>query len=402
MATKESKKSQGASAVLPGFGKSLESLSQALAEKGTPGLVLLAIMFFVMWVPVILAFTNAASILKVFQTAPTSDWTHHILPAAVFLLFVGAALFVGYFLGRAIIGNVVPTIAAESSVRSLTSALGGRLVTEGGGIVFAGLTAEQARKLCKDIMKSLVAHTSGLMAAKPSSIRSNVFATDRADGFWMRIADTLEVNMDAAPDRSIAILTGFYSTGTAFAFSKAVFSKPTFESETNTWPYRRSPGTPLNPYTKEILSRQEAEIRKGHPDLRWIISMPIPYQVVPFRLTCGVLNVDSIGTGPDVNETQLREMLRDIACSAALIGVMNRSTDFLEGHCQRPLKGATIEGLDLLGELYKIAWDDFDPAICPEPSREFVSLLSQINGLEFLRTISPTELAEFIRLQLKN
>jgi len=124
--------------------------------------------------------------------------------------------------------------------------------------------------------------------------------------------------------------------------------------------------------------------------------MPIPYQVKPFELVSGVLNVDGLEGKPTTKE--LQALLADLSTAAALIGVLNRSTGFLDGKYSVPSEPSDTDKDQLKG--YLIDPEDFDPGSCPEPSIEFVQALSNIRGLEFFRRISPAEVANFLRGQL--
>lgn len=385
-----------------GFGKSIESLAQGLVQKGTPGLILLALMFLVTWAPLLLVLDKVVDVMKLFASQFTAGLPAVILPAFVLLAVLLLPLFVSYKLCQAIIGNVVPIINAEASARSLTTVFGGRIISSNGDIGLAGLTRRQAETLTKRILKALTLRISVLAGAGKTEIRANVFVTDRKSGYWMKIFEKLTVNMDGSPDIDIKILSRFYSTGTAFAFGRAVFSQPAQEAGKASWPYKPQPGSLINPYSEEILKEQDNEIAKGHPNLQWIVSMPIPYQVTPFAMTCGVLNIDRVGAVATLEPSVLQEILKDVAICAALIGVMNKASDFLEGHCLRPLNPTSISGVDQLDEVYKIAWDEFNPSFCPEPSPELMANLSALSGLEFFSGVSPTEVAEFLRVQQRN
>jgi len=145
-------------------------------------------------------------------------------------------------------------------------------------------------------------------------------------------------------------------------------------------------------------SELQSEVQKAHPDLKWIISIPIPYQIQPFKLVCGVLNIDGLGNVPTLE--QMRQLLTDQSTAATLIAVLNRGTGFLEGKYSIPSEPSSTEQEHLRGFL--IDPDDFDPSTCPEPSNEFVLALSRVQGLEFFAQISPTEVASYLRDQLRS
>ncbi|MBI3285531.1 MAG: hypothetical protein HYZ65_11895 [Burkholderiales bacterium] len=248
-------------------------------------------------------------------------------------------VFVAYLLTAGIMQSIIPTIRAETEAATLMSgALGGRVVTASG--------------------------TRETLAIDPQ-------------GAQLRTREEL----------TISIPTGFFSSGRAFKYFRPVLS---VKGKDGKWPYAFD----IDAKKPEF----EPEIRKAHPDLKWIVSMPIPYQVQPFKLTCGVLNVD--GLEGDLTPDQLRVLLTDMSTAAALIAVLNRSTGFLEGQYSRPSEPSDTEQEQLRG--YLIPSEDFDPASCPEPSQEFVQALSNVRGLEFFRRVSQTEVASFLRGQLRS
>jgi hypothetical protein len=80
--------------------------------------------------------------------------------------------------------------------------------------------------------------------------------------------------------------------------------------------------------------------------------------------------------------------------------VLNRSSGFLGGNYSKLSQPSDTEQETLKDFL--ITPEEFDPALCPEPSREFVLALSNIAGLEFLKQMSQLEVAVWLRSQLRS
>lgn len=363
----------------------VSTLVQALAEKGTPGIILLAIIFLSIWAPVgiiVFRFFDLVGLAKDLLAIP---WAGP-LTMLVVALFGAGYVWVAYRITAKILGMMIPTIRAEAEAAMLLSeALGGRGITKAGLPTRVAIDPHRARTRTKQIMGALLERARNVLGFE--LVRCNIF-TLRED-HKLRIAGDFHINMKGGtPDNqelTIAIPNGYLSSGRAYKYSRPILS---VKDKDGNWPYAND----LSRCDTELPT----EVSKAHPALVWVASMPIPYQVKPFELVSGVLNVDGLEGQPTTKE--LQALLADQSTAAALIGVLNRSTGFLDGKYSVPTEPTDTDKDQLKG--YMIDPEDFDPGSCPEPSMEFVQALSNICGLEFFRRISPAEVANFLREQL--
>lgn len=364
------------------------TLASALADKGTPGIILLAIIFLTIWAPVALIIFKFFSFLGEAKDFSEISLIGPILTTVLVGLLGAAYIFVVYLLTSTIIGAMVPTIRAEAEAAKLMSeAFGGKAITSAGTWEPLAIDRRGAQTRTKQVMKALLERAKSVL--KLELVRSNIFTLHR-DG-KLRILDGFHLNMEGpmlGPDElTITIPNGFLTSGRSHKYFRAVLS---IISEEGKWPYATD--------TEGTNPELQSEVQKAHPDLKWIISIPIPYQIQPFKLVCGVLNIDGLGSVPTLE--QMRRLLTDQSTAATLIAVLNRGTGFLKGKYSIPSEPSSTEQEHLRGFL--IDPDDFDPSTCPEPSNEFVIALSRIQGLEFFAQISPTEVASYLRDQLRS
>ena len=363
----------------------VSTLVQALAEKGTPGIILLGIIFLYIWAPVgIIAFRffDLVGLAKDLLAIPLAG----PLTMLVVALFGAGYLWLAYRITAKILGMMIPTIRAEAEAAVLLAeAFGGPSITKTGLPTRVAIDPHRATVRTKQIMRALLEQARNVLGFE--LVRCNIF-TLRED-HKLKIAGDFHINMKGGtPDNqelTIAIPNGYLSSGRAYKYSRPILS---VKGKDGSWPYAYD----LNSFAPEL----QTEVSKAHPDLVWIVSMPIPYQVKPFELVSGVLNVDGLEGQPTTKE--LQALLADQSTAAALIGVLNRNTGFLHGEYSIPSEPSDADKEQLRGHL--IDPEIFDPASCPEPSIEFVQALSNIGGLEFLQRISPAEVASFLREQL--
>lgn len=361
------------------------TLVNALAAKGTPGIILLAIIFLPIWAPVSIIlywFFHFIGAAKDFPALATSG---PLLAAVVVGILCVVYILIACFLTLKIIGAMIPTIKAEAeATKLLHDAFGGRVITSAGTVATVCVDKPSAEARTKQIMEALLNRAKSVLNIE--RVRSNIFTLNE-DG-RLRILDDFHLNMIAIPNENeltIAIPSGLLSSGRAYKYYRPVLSIKTKKGD---WPY-------ADDYQKAEL---KSELRKAHPDLKWIISMPIPCEVQPFKLVSGVLNID--GFEPLPNRDQMLKLLPDMSTAAALIGVLNRSTGFLKGIYTTPLAPSNTEQEKFKDHL--INPEDFDPAFCPEPSSDFVHALAHVQGLEFFDRISAIEVASFLRNQLRS
>lgn len=365
----------------PNEGKTLVS---ALAEKGTPGIILLGIIFLAIWAPVPVIGVKLFSYLGTAERLSEMSWTGPIVVLAILGALGVGYVFAAYRLTSKIMSAMIPTIMAEAKAMVLMSeAFGGRIMTSSGLKETLAVDRRGAETRVKQIMAALLQRARRELRSE--TVRLNIFTLNE-DGV-LRILKGFHVNMEepmiGENELTISIPNGFLSSGRAYKYFRPMLSRKGADER---WPY------------SDERQQLAHEVQKAHPDLAWIISMPIPYQVEPFRLVSGVLNVDGLGSVPNVD--QMRTMLTDISAAACLIAVLNRSTGFLEGVYSVPSEPPSTEQEQLKG--YLISPEDFAPASCPEPTSEFVQALANIKGLEFFARISPTEVAGFLRDQVRS
>jgi len=362
-----------------------DALVQALAEKGTPGLILLAIIFLSIWAPV------AIVAWKFFDLARSAD---HLLaipvagPLTMSVVTVFALFYVllAYRLTTTILSMMLPTIKAESEAAALLAqAFGGQPLTTAEFPASIAMDPHRATARTKQVMRALVDQARAILGYE--RVRCNIFTLH--EDHKLRILDDFHVNMKGGTtddvELTIAIPRGYLSSGRAYEYSRPVLSRKS--SGAGVWPYA---------YDLESDAALLDEVTKAHPDLGWIVSMPILYQVTPFKLVAGVLNVDGLEGHPTTKD--LQALLADHSTAAALIGVLNRNVRFLDGEYLMPSEPRDPEKEQLREHLLEP--EVFDPASCPEPSSAFVQALANIPGLEFLRRISPADVASFLRRQI--
>ncbi len=391
------------------FQSQTQSLASALSEKGTPGVILLGIIFFVIWmVPTIFTIGIFITIPTEVDIQKTYFWLFGFyLIVLIIGLFV--VIYVSYKLSRVVIQSITPILTLESgSTTIMPSAFGGKVSTLSGKLIVSKLDSDTAKKRIIKIMEALIFRVAeGLEIRNTKLIRSNIFIYE--GDLWLKIADNFYINMDdGTPEMTIKIPNGGLASGTTFRYflpGLSVLEKS--EEGDNVWKYRPGKDSPIIHSLinkKQFIDEVNKEMMKINPNLRWAISMPIPHQVQPFKIASGVLNIDGLEK-KDIVREQLLKLLSDTACAAALIGVINRTTDVLGGQCQRQVNiekefGDTHQ--TTLVKKYTIDPSDFDPANCPEPTKAFINAVARIDGLEFFKDISPTEVSEYVREQLRS
>jgi len=281
---------------------------------------------------------------------------------------------------------IIPTMKAEADVNRLMSeALGGRVVTTIGTFETIAIDRRGAELRTKQIMKIMLERAKHVLGVE--LVRSNIFTLSNDDK--LSILDSFHLNMEgpmvAKDELTISIPSGCLSSGRAYKYFRPVLSI----KKDGKWPYASDADI------KE--SDLQNEVQKAHPELAWIMSMPIPYRVKPFKLVCGVLNLD--GLRETLTKERLEVILADLSTAAALVAVLNRSTGFLEGKYSIPAEPTSVDKGQWKD--FMINPEEFDPATCPEPSVELVQALSSLQGLEFFAKTSPTEVANFLRNQLR-
>lgn len=384
------------------FREAFVTVVKAFADKGTPAIFLLFLIVVAIWLPVEFFIDFS---FKYFINSATSQNTTTWYVLLIFLIPLGALAACACFLTYMILKSIGPTLKAEAEAQALLSqAFGGRVSTSTGHMAIKQLPRETAKRRISQIMKTLIRRAIDELSVDQAQVRANIFKAKNET--WLNIANGFHENMKVeAPNKDelkIEILNGHLSTGTAYKYSLPILSIKKAGGNWSHMPaYEDLAHHHLN-IQKEDFEKLKTELDKAHPNLKWIISMPIPFQVQPFKIVCGVINLDGLSSTP--HRDQLINLLADVAVAAALIGVINRSTDILESQCHRIDKDLSVESIKekclVLEEEYQIPPDEFDPADCPEPTEKFKDALGKIRGMEFFKKISTTEVAEFLREQL--
>jgi len=150
-------------------------------------------------------------------------------------------------------------------------------------IQLSGADREKIQEVLKEARKKVFQH---LVGKNPSitdeQIRANVFfpeygPSDRPDDYLMRIRPGLHLKMDREAELGLTLGPGQGVTGQVFQRGEPMVAKRLLESDGGGWDA-----------VYDITPELAAVI---HPDLKWIISMPIKgADRTPF----GVMNVDGL------------------------------------------------------------------------------------------------------------
>lgn len=387
----------------------INTLVKALSERGTPGIIMLCIIFIVSWIVPILFLYLFYKIFPMKEIITNKQYLVGGIYLSIWALSTMALVAIACSMGRSVLSSIVPTLKGEAeAMRLMPQAFGGKISTISGSLSVTSLDTDTARKRILKIMQTLIERvTTVLGVSNKEHIRTNIFVCK--DGRWLEIANGFHINMkdnSGEGELTIKIPVGYLSSGTAYRYFRPVLSEcieaKNGEPKWDNMPDRETielMGYDPDTYEEEIKD----EIGKAHTDLQWIITMPIPFQVKPFKMSCGVLNVDGLVKLPRGAQTEL--ILTDLSTASALIGVINRTSDILRSQCYRSdnlPNGIKKQKGFRLESIFGIDPESFDPSNCPEPSEEFTRSLARINGLEFFMRISPTEVAEFLREQLRS
>lgn len=137
-------------------------------------------------------------------------------------------------------------------------------------IVFANQLTDQRKKRILKVLKKVALTVAEALNVRSEFVRSNIFGKDEGDNLKM-ITD-LTFQMDRTEELSISMPIGYGSTGRCFNSSE-----PNIAILENDW-------------GKDVI--EDEELRKVHPDLKWIISVPV-LGGEPLR-PAWVLNVDGL------------------------------------------------------------------------------------------------------------
>ncbi len=390
------------------FKKQTESLASALADKGTPGVILLGIIFFVVWVVPVIFSVGFFILISDFQEKSAVNIWPLVLYFSFFLILLVILLRTSYTLTINILQSIVPTMLAEVQIeKRMVKAFGGKAAVAAGSMMVEQLDPETATRRIKRVLEILVEHTARvLQVSDHGKIRINLSISK--DEKSIVIADGFHVHMLSQGHRtskelSIRIPVGHLSSGTAYKYFLPVYSRRTEVDGRPDWDHMPSIFETSNMddrSVKKLMAAIDKEVQKANTSLKWIVSIPIPLQVRPFRIACGVLNIDGLSDEP--YRDQLIPILSDVSTAAALIGVINRATDILGGKCHRQDDAPEEAKKGSLESVFSISPEEYDPSDCPQPTEDFKNALSQIKQLEFFKDISTADVTSFLREQLRS
>jgi hypothetical protein len=219
--------------------------------------------------------------------------TDYALYLAIFMLVVAlAAVFTGnvvIFLIVVVFGAIIVVLVAALGVREQNLDRQ-RLVHNStkSSVVPDTLRIEQSlspdqRADIHSILQKVVLDTAKKLKLSTARVRANVFGLDEHN--HLHIVDDFTYNMTGRPEElTIEMPVGEGSSGRAFQSGK-----PNIALLKDDW-------------AENVLA--DDELAKVHPELRWIISMPVK----DAQRAVWVLNVDGLDDGPTVD--QLREVVQ--------------------------------------------------------------------------------------------
>jgi hypothetical protein len=166
---------------------------------------------------------------------------------------------------------------------------------------------------------------------KLEDIRANIFLADytgASDGFACRLSipPRLQFNMDADDDREISFRPGQGCTGKVFVREVALIGVP----------------TEIDPHTDEfddLYSLSADQKKLLHPELRWVVSMPLNFNDPETKRakTVAVLNIDGLRYSLDNDKLatlslavaalvarKIQPMLAELAKVRLIVGVRQK------------------------------------------------------------------------------
>lgn len=196
---------------------------------------------------------------------------------AIFMLSIAMIFNIGLVSQKDKIKRVSPTSSEEG---------------EQGLNLFDNLNINTRQNL-KAILQNAVSDVSSKLEISSLLVRSNIFILG-GDNI-LRIAEDLYYNMLKQDELTISMPPGYGSTGRCFSTSR-----PNIAILSEDW-------------GGNII--EDNELRKAHPDLRWIFSIPI---IIGQGLNpIGILNVD--GLEESRSEDEIKETLSDLLRWSGLI-----------------------------------------------------------------------------------
>lgn len=162
---------------------------------------------------------------------------------------------------------------ADSQVEKIKQSLKRTIPVAGRTLNVEGILGDNEKGMIRRVLRSAANDTCEALHLSSNLVRSNLFRLD--DDGRLRMLPSLTHNMHRDEEKPISMPVGYGSTGRCFASGKP-----------NIAIFREGWG-------KDVI--EDEELKKVHPDLRWIMSFPIPYRKKnKGKNTILVMNVDGL------------------------------------------------------------------------------------------------------------
>lgn len=173
-------------------------------------------------------------------------------------------------------------VQREEDLQELQNRLTATVNVGNSTIDLADKLDDSQKKGIRQILKDATRQVASELKIPEKLVRSNLFGLD--DHRQLKMLHDLTYNMNREEELTISMPVGYGSTGRCFEERRpniAVFDKD---------------------WGKNLLA--DKELRKVHPDLRWIISIPVPFDEHIEVQPIWVLNVDGLEEGRSEHEIQ--------------------------------------------------------------------------------------------------
>ena len=210
-----------------------------------------------------------------------------LIAAIVTIAFAGSEALTPFFLLTAF-AVIAPVILFMIEVRSQRARIRrpsghGEAMAEGTFSLHTNQLGERQRENISTALRGAASDAASALKMDSALVRSNIFGLH--DNGQLQILPGMIFNMNRPQELTLSIPVGYGSSGRCYQKGKpniAVFHED---------------------WGKNVI--EDRELTKAHPDLRWIVSLPIPAPGGGTPL--GVLNVD--GLTERKNEDELRGVL---------------------------------------------------------------------------------------------
>lgn len=224
--------------------------------------------------------------------------------AAGLIVFIGFAVVIAFSYAGSTIGIILLAIIAIATFLFFAWMHRERLrvtppVTSNGGdtLTLAESLDEQARTHIQTALARAATESAQLLGVDHLSVRSNLFGigSDRT----LTIIDGFTYHMDRPEELTLTLEVGQGSTGRAY-----VTARPNIAILRSDWGEAAIP---------------DEKLRKIHPDLRWIVSIPV-FAGGPEPRPVWILNVDGLRETPVL--TALQEVVGGMVFYAQLVSLL--------------------------------------------------------------------------------